>query len=167
MVVELSQVVEAVVVRRDEKDKWVWGGDSGGCYTVNSGYKALQYHSLHNVDLFYKLLWLSTYFRKGSDPMYGNFRITGYQPSPIYLQGVWCIKIKRCVCSVRRNQKPRNTCFSSVTSQLKSGFVACFGFGIFTALHCECKKNFFQFRGLVKGTSETLQLWQVVWFAIV
>lgn len=58
MVVELSQVVEAVVVRRDEKDKWVWGGDSGGCYTVNSGYKALQYHSLHNVDLFYKLLWL-------------------------------------------------------------------------------------------------------------
>lgn len=26
MVVELSQVVEAVVVRRDEKDKWVCGG---------------------------------------------------------------------------------------------------------------------------------------------
>lgn len=28
MVVELSQVVEAVVVRRDEKDKWVWVEDA-------------------------------------------------------------------------------------------------------------------------------------------
>lgn len=50
--------VASVPLPGDSKGRWVWGADSGGKYTVQSGYKALTNTQVMHGNLHFKSLWL-------------------------------------------------------------------------------------------------------------
>lgn len=54
---ELENIISLAGFKRDGEDKWVWGKDSSGVYSVRSAYKWLRVADFSGEDIFYRKLW--------------------------------------------------------------------------------------------------------------
>lgn len=162
---DLQQKIVNATLKWEGVDRWVWKKDPSGAYTVRSAYKWIRNSDLSAKEAFHDVLWSCG----------ASLKIKAF---------VWKLVQDRIPTSqnlIRRGIRVQNGLCKGCNREVETADHLFFRCELFLAVWYECLRwwgiqaplsgdyelLFFQFLGLLTGSKTQLEMWSLVWFAII